>query len=462
MKTKGILLDISIGAVGYSGMPQDVKWLLKTLTSLPDYKVSCLLYDLRPNSKTLNFDMQYGLTDHPLTMASYLGLLNDEPGTDLSREVLSDTSKASLIKIPKMFHNTIWRTYLQAGLTGKDKKYLEDNGVDYYTSKLQQYSAYWKLRQWYEKISQQEIDTTGFDYVVFEDSKPFRVSDGTKKIIRYHDPLPITCSDMFNDPVGTAENHYLSIRENERQGAYYVCNSEWTRNQLVQLFPGLAGRSSVVNYALSEIYFSSIESNKDIVRSIINIRQSEDTRSVTTLDEKDFNSDTQYLLAVATIEPRKNYHALINAYALLSHKYPNLKLIICGANGWKNRGIMSKMRVLASQKKLFYLPNLHPTELYHMYKNASVFVSLSFDEGFGLPPVEAQALGVQVVSSDIPPHREGQRDGSIFVDPYDVDDIVEGIKTAMSLGINTKGIFNSRRYQQPLIRQEWDRVLTLA
>ncbi len=71
-------------------------------------------------------------------------------------------------------------------------------------------------------------------------------------------------------------------------------------------------------------------------------------------------------------------------------------------------------------------------ELDNLYRNASLFVFPSLSEGFGLPPLEAMARGVAVVSSNATSLPEILGDGALYFNPLDIDDMAEKIKKALT------------------------------
>lgn len=122
-----------------------------------------------------------------------------------------------------------------------------------------------------------------------------------------------------------------------------------------------------------------------------------------------------YILCVSTIEPRKNIEGLIQAARLC-----NMKLVIVGQKGW--------MTDIKPEKDVIFLGYVPEKELYNIYRNAKSFVFPSFYEGFGLPPLEAMAYGVPVVSTKF----EVLGDAARFVDPRDPEDIANGVKEVLA------------------------------
>ena len=125
-----------------------------------------------------------------------------------------------------------------------------------------------------------------------------------------------------------------------------------------------------------------------------------------------------YVLAVATIEPRKNLTHVLNAYALLPEALrARFPLVIAGAVGWRAAQMESTLKVLAGRGQLRFLGRVPPAELPALYAASAVFVFPSYYEGFGLPPLEAMASGVPVIFSSRASLPEVVGDGGLGVDP---------------------------------------------
>ena len=145
-----------------------------------------------------------------------------------------------------------------------------------------------------------------------------------------------------------------------------------------------------------------------------------------------------YALTVATLEPRKNLSALLDAYRLLDGE---VSLAVAGAAGWGEQTSLDLDGVV----RLGYTP---PDELPRLYRGASVVVYPSLFEGFGMPVVEAMACGVPVVASSHPSLDEACGDTAVRVDPRDPDAIAGGIRTALARReeLATRGLAHARSF----------------
>jgi glycosyltransferase involved in cell wall biosynthesis len=139
----------------------------------------------------------------------------------------------------------------------------------------------------------------------------------------------------------------------------------------------------------------------------------------------------RYILSVGTLEPRKNYVRLIEAYAMLHARYAPAghlpPLIIAGGNGWKYDAILAAPEQTGVARFVRFLGRVPDDDLPALIAGSRVFVYPSLYEGFGLPPLEALACGVPVVVSHAASLPEVVGDAGLYCDPYDAHDIARQI-----------------------------------
>lgn len=133
-----------------------------------------------------------------------------------------------------------------------------------------------------------------------------------------------------------------------------------------------------------------------------------------------------YLLAVGTLEPRKNHPRLIRAAA----RVPGVELRIAGKRGW----LYDETEKAARSGGATLLGHVSEPRLRALMAGAAAIVYPSLLEGFGLPVLEAMAMGRPVLTSNRPPLSELAGDGALLVDPEDEDAIAEGIRRILHDG----------------------------
>jgi len=144
----------------------------------------------------------------------------------------------------------------------------------------------------------------------------------------------------------------------------------------------------------------------------------------------------RYILALGTIEPRKNHLRLIAAFETLATRGEiddDIVLAIAGQPGWGYQSAMAAIaesRVSSRIKVLGYVPG---DALPALLTGAGAAAYVSLYEGFGLPVVEAMACGAPTVTSNRSSMPEVAGDAGFLVDPYDPEDIARGLREAMSL-----------------------------
>ncbi|RBP51002.1 glycosyltransferase family 4 protein [Arenicella xantha] len=141
----------------------------------------------------------------------------------------------------------------------------------------------------------------------------------------------------------------------------------------------------------------------------------------------------QYVLSLATVEPRKNLSRSIDAYLNLPpatrQQFP---LVIAGAPGWKSSSLMTRINLLAEQGEITYLGYVSERDLPFLYAGSTVFLYPSLYEGFGLPLLEAMQSGSACVTSNSGALAEVSNGAALEVDPTNVIDITTAISTLLT------------------------------
>lgn len=121
-----------------------------------------------------------------------------------------------------------------------------------------------------------------------------------------------------------------------------------------------------------------------------------------------------YVLAVGTVQPRKNYPLIARAMTVPESGALAHDLVIAGKRGWQADDVMHDLEATGIGSRLRVLDYVPDEDLPALYAGADVFVQASRFEGFGMPVLEAMAAGAPVLSADTPSLREIGGDGALF------------------------------------------------
>jgi len=149
--------------------------------------------------------------------------------------------------------------------------------------------------------------------------------------------------------------------------------------------------------------------------------------------KKKFNINSDYILAVGTLQPRKNYSKLIESFKNITNSTKSsLKLVIAGKKGWLYEPILQKAKEIGIKDKVIFTDFVANADLPALISGAIAYVLPSLWEGFGIPAIEAQACKTPVVVSNVSSLPEVVGDSAIQVNPQRLDSITKGIKKIIS------------------------------
>jgi glycosyltransferase involved in cell wall biosynthesis len=130
--------------------------------------------------------------------------------------------------------------------------------------------------------------------------------------------------------------------------------------------------------------------------------------------------DHPYFVTLGTIEPRKNHLLLLEIWRMMAEHGSVPRLCIIGKRGWENENVIDMLeRSPTIREHVLEFGALGDHEVQLLLKGARALLFPSFAEGLGIPLLEAEALGVPAVVSDIPVFHEIAPSGTVFLNPID-------------------------------------------
>jgi glycosyltransferase involved in cell wall biosynthesis len=432
-----VLIEMRPALDGFAGIPQECRLLFRALAREADIEVEGLMQtslrflspgmraprgaDGVPESQRIN---QYSRLVLAIDAAPPTQWWNQARAWLKRRRAIYGLALRTLLQrrhsIPlTLFEPAGFEEFLWEALFAKS---LPEDDYDWITR--QQYrvaTVPWTIlhlaglatRRWSRHTRYPRLDTAA-DVLIAQTPFPARLAPHTALVVRYHDALPIFMPHAFANKSRHQMTHFRALESNVRDGAYFACVSEATRQELLKVFPEAAARSVTIHNMVSHHYFeeeSAPARVPDIIRARLNTSNAATLPRMHGAPAEFYRAHLpagplRYLLMVATIEPRKNHSRLIAAWETLRAHDPSLKLVIVGGLGWDTGPILSEMRPGLDAGGVFVLSKVPAADLRVLYRHAAATVCPSLAEGFDFPGIEAMRSGGVVIASDIAVHRE--------------------------------------------------------
>lgn len=229
-----------------------------------------------------------------------------------------------------------------------------------------------------------------------------------RQVITMHDISVLEHPEWFSPAYGAL--YRLCLPRSLRRALHVFTSSEFSRQRIVERI-GLT--PAQITPIASAVCAAMREPVSDAEARELRLR---------------YNLPARFLLAVGSLEPRKNLRNLLAAAALLFDEFPDLRVVLVGG----------RMDIFKSVDlgpfavgRVMMLGQVADADLRGIYRAADLFVYPSLYEGFGIPPLEAMSCGTPVVASSATAVPEVVGEAAILVDPLDVKSIARGIRRVL-------------------------------
>lgn len=257
----------------------------------------------------------------------------------------------------------------------------------------------------------------------------------------------------FPEAHTAAQRCYLewSTRFAVRHATRLIAVSQATKNDLLKLYGAETLKVTVVHHGLnSEAGTPSRGANHATERLAAR-----------------FGLPRRYIIAIGTVQPRKNYARLIAAYASLGLARDETALVIVGKPGWNSAQIEAQAAQVNATVHVILAGRVSDEDKFALLAGATAYALPSLYEGFGMPILEAQAAGVPVITSSTSSCPEVAGDGALLVDPLDTQAIAQSLRRVLAdeplrRALIAKGFANAAQFSWQRCARESLAVLEAA
>lgn len=254
---------------------------------------------------------------------------------------------------------------------------------------------------------------------------------GAASLVSIYDLTPVRFPELA---IAHTQTFPELIRRALRRGASIHTMSGYVRDEIVDEFGVAAERVHVVPGG---------------VRATTAPAEGSDPAAAAPLDH--LSSDDPYILALGTVEPRKDLPTLVAAFDLLAESDTDLRLVIAGKDGWGAEALAEAIGNAKFAERILRLGWVDETDRPALLRNATVYAYPSLYEGFGFPPLEAMSVGVPVVATRTGSLPEVCGDGAVLVRPRDAEALANALRqllddTDLRQDLIRRGHENAARY----------------
>lgn len=206
----------------------------------------------------------------------------------------------------------------------------------------------------------------------------------------------------------------LTVRRSARRAARILALSESTRQDIIKTYGIPAERVTTIPLAAAA-HFAPVTDEKELER----VRHT-------------YGITEDYILAVGSIQPRKNLTRLVFAYSRLRDERRGVKLpklVLVGKKAWLYGETLRAIEQSGVGNQILVTDYVSEADLPALYSGALCFVYPSYFEGFGLPPLEAMKCGTPVIVGDRTSLPEVVDDAALMVNPFDEAEILSALKS---------------------------------
>jgi len=281
----------------------------------------------------------------------------------------------------------------------------------------------------------EQIEGLGDSDLLF--SPHFNLLPKTKipRVITFHDLSFLHYPHFFSSEqkLWHQLQHYKKQAEEAER---IIAVSEFTKSDLINLLHIPAEKISVVYSGISNSFHELTTKKGSLL-----------------VYQQERNLHQPFILHLGSIDQRKNIQLLIKAFNEVKQNafFANYQLVLAGRPAFRAKEIFALAKKSPFTKDIRFLKDVSDEERILLYNLAHIFVFPSFFEGFGFPPLEAQACGTPVIASDRTSLPEILGDSVMKINPWNVSQLADSIiaietNEKIRENVHTAGLKNSKLF----------------
>ena len=224
------------------------------------------------------------------------------------------------------------------------------------------------------------------------------------RVLTVHDLTTVRYPEMCDDYTRTFP---VLVRKAIRAGSWVHTPSDFVREEVIELLGAPPERVRAVHHGVPAVAAEAGASGLDGAVQPV--------------------PEGPYVLALGTVEPRKDLAALVRAFDAVAGRHRDVSLVLAGRPGWAMEELEAAVAASPWKERVVRLGYVSQAQRSRLLRRATLFAYPSVYEGFGFPPLEAMLAGVPVVATSAGALPEVVGGGAQLVAPGDVDGLAGAI-----------------------------------
>lgn len=256
-------------------------------------------------------------------------------------------------------------------------------------------------------------------------------------MVFFHDIIPWKKDLIYGDHTRTFD--YEGIINMTLSAEKILAPSRYSKKKILELFEKLGVEEHTLESKI-EVVFPFVDQNIFKPKAEKSRKPEGQNHRIITVGSDHFRKNQ--INAIISVYIANKYYGIITDLTIVTQKRTRFNEI---------KTLASLYNEKLGRKFIEIRTYVAVDELVKLYQESDLMLFVSFEEGFGIPPVEAQSCGLPVIASNVSCIPEVLSDGAYYVDPYDPKEISEAIfrvltDDSLKISLIKKGVMNAKRY----------------